>query len=61
MYKRKTYDEYQILGNYGYGHGYEYLIAYETYKEAKECLKLYRENEIGIPFKVIKKRIKIDK
>lgn len=54
--ERKTYDEYQIHGNYG--HGFEEVTAEETYQAAREQLKCYRENERGIPFKIIHKRIK---
>lgn len=56
MYIRKTVDEWQILGNYGYG--WDIVCCYSTYKEAKTDLKLYRENEGGYAtFKLIKKRI----
>jgi len=57
MYKRKTYDEYQIHGNYGYG--FEEVTAEDSYKAAKEQLKCYRENERGIAFKIVCKRVKI--
>jgi len=59
MYKRITTDVYEVQGNYGYGDGFEYLIAYDTYKEAKECVKLYRENENQAIYRVVKKREKI--
>jgi len=54
-YTRKTYDEYEIQGNYGYG--WEMETAEETYKEAKEQLKCYRENGPG-SYRIVKKRIK---
>lgn len=56
-YIRKTKDEYQIQGNYG--HGFEMVTAEDTYKEAKERLKEYRDNEPGIPFKTVCKRIRL--
>lgn len=56
MYQRKTYDEYQVQGNYGFG--LEMVTAESTYKEAKERLKEYRENEPGIAFKIVCKRIR---
>lgn len=58
MYRRKTYDEYQIHGDYG--QGFEEVTAEATRKEAKTQLACYRENEPGIAFKIIKKRIKIE-
>lgn len=57
-YKRKTQDEYQIHGFYK--HGWEEITAYNKYSDAKTDIKLYRENEPGISFKIIKKRIKIE-
>lgn len=58
-YIRKTRDGWQVQGNYGYGHGYECVDTLNTYKEAKESLKVYRENELGVSFKIVKKRVKI--
>lgn len=47
---------YVVQGNYGYGHGWEDLTAERTWKEAKEQLRTYRENE-SAPFRVIKRRV----
>lgn len=58
-YKRKTYDEYQIHANYGYGHGFEEICSESTFKAARQRLREYRENERGISFKIVKRRIKI--
>lgn len=41
-YTRKTKDIYNIVTNYGYG--WEVECTEETYKEAKQRLKEYREN-----------------
>lgn len=57
-YERKTYDEYNIQGNYGYG--YEDVTAETTYSEAKTRLKEYRENEPQYAHRIIKRRIKIE-
>lgn len=58
-YTRKTKDNYILLSNYGYGHGWEEEIIEPTYKEIKERLKEYRENcKYGI-FKYKKVRVKI--
>jgi len=56
MYQRKTIDEYQI---WSYWEGWEEVCAAETYKEARELLKDYRDNERSTPHKLVKKRIKI--
>ena len=58
-YERITEDEFQIHGDYG--HGFEELTCETTFKEAKQCVKNYRENEPGVAFKLITKRIKINK
>lgn len=55
-YKRKTEDEYQIQGCYG--GTWEEVCCETSRKDAKKTLKEYRENEAGIPFKIVKKRIK---
>lgn len=59
MYIRKTVDEWCVYGNYGYGHGSEMVTCEETFKEAKQRLTEYRENEPGVPFKLVCKRIPI--
>ena len=56
MYQRKTFDEFQIQGNYGYG--FEEVVSEATLAEAKQRLKEYRVNERGISFRIVKKRIK---
>jgi hypothetical protein len=56
MYIRKTRDEYHIEGNYG--QGWEMVTVEITYKEAKEQLKCYNENE-SYPHRIKKRRIKI--
>lgn len=58
-YVRKTRDEFEVQGNYGYGHGFEMVTTEETRKDAKEQLKCYRENEPGIPFRIVRKRVKL--
>lgn len=56
-YTRKTKDIYILLSNYGYGWDEE--LTEDTYKEAKEQLKIYRENCPQAQYKVVKKRVKI--
>ncbi len=55
-YKRKTYDEYQLFGNCGYG--WYYILAEATYKEAKEQLRTYVNNAPSEAYKIVKRRIK---
>lgn len=57
-YIRKTKDEFCIMGNYG--QGFEEVCAEDNRTEAKQRLKEYRENERGIEFKLVKKRVKIE-
>lgn len=60
MYKRKTRDEWQVQGLYSSQYGYECVDVLNTRKEAWESLKAYRENEGGVSFKIVKKRVRID-
>lgn len=55
MYKRKTHDEYQLQANYGYG--WDLLVCGASFKQIKQTLKEYKENEKAA-FRIIKKRIK---
>lgn len=48
-----------VQGNYGYGHGWEDVTAEESGKEARERIREYRENERGVPFRLIRRREKI--
>lgn len=54
-YVRKTHDEWEIWGDYGYG--YDYVVTGEDKKDAYELLRVYRDNEKGVPFKIVKRRI----
>ncbi len=57
-YIRKTYDEYQLQANYGYGDGRECICAEESRKEIRQRLKEYRENEGG-NYRIVCKRTPI--
>ena len=57
MYQRKTYDEYEIQGNYGYGWDLE--TTEMTMKDAKIQAKCYRENG-NYPIRIVKKRVRIN-
>jgi len=54
--ERKTRDEFQIHGNYGYGWHEE--CAEDTRREARKRLREYRENGGG-SYKLVKRRIRI--
>lgn len=58
MYVRKTKDEYEIQGYYGGQYGWECVTTEETWKEAKEQVKCYRDNE-PYSFRIRTKRIPI--
>ena len=57
-YKRKTSDEFEVQGNYG--HGFECVTAEASLKEARARLREYRENEPGVPFRIIKRRVPLE-
>ena len=59
-YKRKTYDEFQLLGNWGYGDRWEYILAEDTLAEVKKRRKEYLENDPFATYKIVKRRIKIE-
>lgn len=58
-YTRKTRDEFDIEGNYGYGDGWEVVTCEETRREANRAVKEYRENEPEGRFRIRKHRVKI--
>lgn len=56
----KTKLVYVVQGNYGYGHGWEDLTAEDNGNEARARLREYRENERGIPFRLVRRRERIE-
>lgn len=56
-YVRKTVDEYDIEGNYG--SGWEVVTCEETWSDAVEMRRCYRENEPGVPFRIKSRRVPI--
>jgi hypothetical protein len=56
--KKPTKYEYIFVlqGNYGYGDGWEDLIAEDTLREIKQRKKEYRENEGG-SYRIINRRV----
>lgn len=56
MYIRKTIDEWEIQGNYGYG--FECVTTEESRQAAREQLKCYRENEPQYLHRIVKKRVR---
>lgn len=59
MYKQKTRNEYEIQGDYGFGHGFECVCTEDNWDKARERVKEYRINEPGYTFKIVKKRVRI--
>lgn len=59
-YTRKTKDEYVLLANYGYGHGYEEETIEDSYKEIRERLKEYRTNAPEYSYTYKKRRVKLN-
>jgi hypothetical protein len=57
MRQRKTRDEYQLHVYYGSLHGWEHEVSEDTWREAKERRKEYRENCPQYPCKIVKRRI----
>lgn len=58
---RKTKDEYQLLANYGYGDGWEYVISEDTMSEARKRKKEYMENQPKYLYRIKKVRVPIMK
>lgn len=56
MYKRKTIDLWIVQGNYG--QGWEDVTSSESYKEARQDLKDYIENDKIFSYRLILKRVK---
>jgi hypothetical protein len=56
-YKRKTFDEYDIQGDYG--QGFETVHTTETFKDARRSLREHRANVRGVAFRIKKTRVPI--
>ena len=57
MYIRKTHDEYDLIGDYGYGD--EVILTEESITAAKKRLREYLENDgFVIRPRIIKRRVK---
>jgi hypothetical protein len=59
-YKRKTVDEWQLLANYGHGHGWEVETAESAYDKIKARRQEYRENAPQYSYKIQCKRVHIN-
>ena len=60
MYKRKTFDEWVIQQYTGRQYGWEDVCAADTFKEARQLRKEYRENQPEYPVRVKKIRRPIE-
>lgn len=57
-YVRKTEDEYEIQALYPWNKGqWEMVTTETTWKAAIAQKRCYRENEPGVPFRIIYKRV----
>lgn len=59
MYKRLTRDVYVVQGFYARWYGWEDLVEEETVAEAIQQRRCYDKNEVSIPHRVVKRRVKI--
>lgn len=59
MYKRKTKDEFRVMGYYTRGHGWEEVTCADSMREAVGLLGDYAINEPQYRHKIIIKRVKI--
>lgn len=57
MRQRKTEDEWTIQGNYCNGNGWEDLCCETSWKDARNNVRLYRQEEPGVVFRVKRKRV----
>jgi len=55
MRKNKYIYLHVLQGDYGYGYGFEDLCASESFREVRQNLKEYRENEGG-NYRIIQRR-----
>lgn len=53
--ERKTHDEWEIQGDYGYG--WEMLTTADTSAEAVSLLRDYNENDV-FPHRIVKRRVR---
>ena len=56
-YTRKTRDEYEVQGYFGYG--WEMVTTEDTWKGAKSQRQCYRDNDSKHIYRIIKKRVRI--
>jgi hypothetical protein len=59
-YIRKTRDVYEVQGMYNDGFGWSVETTEDTYQEAREQIKCYRENCPQYEFRIVKKRERLE-
>lgn len=57
-YQRKTKDEWELIGNWGFG--WESILMEDSYKEIKQRLREYRENDPRAEYMIVKHRVSIN-
>lgn len=55
--ERKTRDEWAVEQNFGYGHGWETVTTEDSYLEAKQRVREYRENQPEYPVRLRMRRV----
>ena len=55
--QRKTEDEWNV--QQFAAQGWEDVSAYKTWREAKECVREYRENQPEYPVRIVCRRVKL--
>lgn len=58
MSDSKTRNEWWLMVNYGFGHGWEHETTETSEKEGKDRLKEYRANAPQYQYRLDKKRVK---
>lgn len=61
QYVRKTKDIYELQIDYGYGDGYEYIIAEDTIREANKRRTEYLKNDTQMKrIRIVHKRVPLN-
>lgn len=60
-YQRKTYNTWEVQGDFGYGDGFETLCCALKRSEAVSDLKAYRENAPGPSYRLKKMRERVER
>lgn len=59
-YVRKTEDQYTVQGFYGSAYGWEDVDTLPNRREARESIKVYRENMPEYRYRIVRRRVRKD-